>query len=292
MPSREEMAVVREFVRRHCAISTDPHGNEKAQDTGYFRFDVGPTARKARKGAAANVPWGEPDASYAAVDARLRMLFRDGAPRVWVRAVGTNDTSPIDSIDLYGDPGEAESDDDDDDGKRPRGRYALVEGHANTVATLTRLTERLVDRVIGQTEETRALAVRAEVFELVATARQDASTAESVRALTSALGPGVSASIPLVVAAMLKSYGFDPNAAGPAAVDAGAPPGEQVDRLTDQVESLFTRIVALCVANPDLVTEARVGRWRDLVARTFGGGQTPPAPSDDIDPPDPDAVAP
>jgi hypothetical protein len=261
VPSSAETKLLRDFVKRHCAITTTEDGQEKTAE-GYFRFDVGRTSKDARK-KGANVEWGEPETTFETVTQRVAMLAGDGYARIYVRAVGHADSWPMDSVTVEGDP-EAALDLPAD----PKGQFAVNEAVAAVMLGQQRSMDRLVERLERVSEERQEQMVNAGLYMLAAQGHQDGSKMAQVQALMSALAPTFERTVPMLVAAWL---GVAPP---PEAPPPGADPGVVVDHTIVELDSVLARMAAVFAAHPTTATAERFARITAILAKYGGGGST------------------
>lgn len=268
MSSTAERQGLRAFVKRHCAVTAPADGAEPAPEAGYFRFDVGRTSKEARKGGAA-VPWGEPESTCDAVEQRVRMLVADGHPRVYVRAIGSGDTHPVDSMMVEGDP-EAQLDIPPD----PKGAHAVNEAVAAVMLGQQRSIERLLDRAESLAEQRQEMALQAGLYMLAAQGAQDGGRMAALQESLKSLAPTLERTVPLLVSAWLGA----PMAAPPPA-DPGADPGAQLDAGIGELDALLGRMAAVAVAHPGSMTTERIARITAVLGK-YGGAAPPPASGD------------
>lgn len=252
MSGSAEIQLLKDFVRRHLAVSA----NEEPRP-GYYRIDIGPNAKRARKGAA-NVRWeGDPDSVAVQLHQRIKMLRGEGAPKLWVRAIEEGDTHPIDSLAFEG---EADAIDEETEGGK--GPHAPAEGLASVALRLIASQERLIDRNADLASELRETAVREALFALAAQAAQDASGAERVQAALAALEPTIRASVPILIDRIWPAQPPPPQTEqGPPPED----PGAALDHEITLVEQAFARAAHLVHEDNTLLTPERYARLAAII---------------------------
>lgn len=285
MRTSVERANLRDFVKRHCAITAVADGEKEQAADGYFRMDAGRTSKEARK-AGAHVPWGEPEATFEAVAQRVKMLIADGHPKIYVRAIGSGDTYPMDSIAVEGDP-EASLDIAPD----PKGANSVNEAVAAVMLGQQRQTDRLLDRIERLAEERQEAALQAGLYMLAASSG-DGGRMQALQTSLTALAPTLERTVPMLVSAWLGiplPPPGDPNADP-------SDPSAAVDVAITELDAAFAKVAHAAAANPSVVTAERIARVNAIIRKYGGGGHAPPPPqggqNSDDPTPDPSSTDP